>query len=434
MNLGNEIAHASQWNGPRLSGRVTHMIGLLITSHGPDASLGELCTIYGKKGGKVTAQVVGFKEEKVLLMPLDEGVDISPGAEVFPSDSPLKIGVGEGLIGRVIDARGQAIDGKGEWFADHYISVSSKAPSPLERELIRTPLETGIKTIDALCTIGQGQRMGIFSGSGVGKSTLLGSIAKKGKADVNVIALIGERGREVREFIEHQLGSSGLRRSIVIVATSDQPALLRSLGAEVATAIAEYFRDLGKNVLLFMDSISRFAHARREIGLASFEPPTTRGYPPSVFSYLPRLLERAGNGKRGSITGFYTILAEADDMSDPIADQMRSLLDGHLILSRKLAQSGQFPPIDPLQSLSRVMHALVDKEQIDNANRLKHLLYTYHEAEDLLNIGAYVSGSNPYIDEALAKIDPIRTFLLQDKDLFVSSKDSVNALKTLFDP
>ncbi len=431
LNLKEEIERAKQWEGTRKSGRVTRVIGLLITSCGPDVSIGEICLIYDKRGRGIPAQVVGFQEEKILLMALGEVERIFCGAEVFPCGTSMKIGVGEGLLGRVVDALGAPLDGKGEVCVDHYIPQYMQAPLPLERRSINRPLVTGVKAIDTLFTIGEGQRMGIFSGSGVGKSTLLGMIAKYAEADLSVIALIGERGREVKEFIEKQLGSRGLARSIVVVATSDQPALLRSLGAERATAIAEYFRDRGKKVLLLVDSMSRFAMARREIGLASGEPQTSKGYPPSLFAILPRLLERAGNTNKGSITGIYTALAEGDDAGDPIVDQMRSLLDGHLFLTRELASSGHYPAIDPLQSLSRLMPDLVGKGDLKCANGLKEHLFHYKTAEELINIGAYVGGSNPKIDGAISKIDAINGFLRQERDEFVPMDKSWESLRKI---
>lgn len=429
MGLKEEIDRIHQWEGPRKSGRVTHVIGFLITSLGPDSTLGELCTIYGKRGHKVLCQVIGFQEDKVLLMPLEEMGLISCGAEVFPWGTSPKIGVGEDLVGRVIDALGNPLDGKGNWGVERYLPVFSSPISPMERKRIQNPLPTGIKAIDTLCTIGEGQRMGIFSGSGVGKSTLLGMLAKQSKADVNVIALIGERGREVKEFIDKHLGFSGLNRSVVVVATSDQPALVRSLGAELATSIAEYFRDLGKKVLLLMDSITRFAMARREIGLATGEPPTTKGYPSSVYSILPRLLERAGNHQKGSITGIYTVLLESDDFYEPISDQMRSLVDGHIYLSRELATAGHYPSIDPLQSMSRLMPDLLEKEKIQMSNHLKEYIFHYKKAEDLINIGAYMPGSNSRVDTAIEKIGSIYSFLQQEKDAVVSFKRSWEKLK-----
>lgn len=413
--LKKEREKLKAWEGPRPSGRVTHVIGLLIESIGPDVSIGEVCYIYGKDRRPIHCEVVGFKDHKVLLMALADLPQISPGAEVFPTEQVHQVACCSALCGRVLDALGSPIDGKGPLFAETTYPVRAMPPPPLSRPPIDSVLSTGVKAIDGFCTLGWGQRMGIFSPPGVGKSTLMGWIAKKATADINVIALVGERGREVRSFIEHDLGPAGLARSVIVVATSDQSALLRKKAANVATAISEYFRDQGKRVILMMDSISRYAMALREIGLAIGEPPTTRGYPPSVFAQLPALLERAGNSEKGSITGIYTILSEEDEILDPIPEQMRSLLDGHINLSRSLAESGHFPPIDILKSLSRLMNELTSKKHRDQANQIRSYLHTYRTAKELINIGAYVSGSNPKIDVALEKIDSIRELLIQDE-------------------
>lgn len=429
ISLQSEITRLQEWTGPRVSGRVTHVIGLLIESSGPHVSVGELCTIYGKKGEAIPCEVVGFKDRKVLLMALTGSGCIAPGCEVFPTEKMHRIPVSPALCGRILDGLGRPIDGKGDIVARTYAPVSAPPPHPLGRGRIDTVLPTGIKAIDGLLTLGRGQRMGIFSGAGVGKSTLMGMIAQLSRADINVIALIGERGREVREFIERDLGPEGLARSVVVVATADQAALLRSKGASVATAIAESFRDQGKHVILMMDSITRYAMAQREIGLAVGEPPTTKGYTPSVFAELPRLLERAGNGERGSITGIYTILAEGDDLSDPVADQTRALLDGHIVLSRTLAGAAHFPPIDVLDSVSRVMGHLVSKQHLARAARLRELLQAYRDGEELIHIGAYVSGSNPNIDRAIARIDPIRNFLKQGPEGSWGMEETLSELK-----
>lgn len=424
--LENEIRLARANSPPRVSGRVTQVIGLLIESIGPDVFIDELCCIYGKKGKVIPCQVVGFKDQKVLLMSLGDVALIAPGAEVYPTEEVHQVAVSESLRGRVLDALGHPIDGKGPLFREKLYPVAAPPPAPLSRKPITEPLVTGIKAIDALCTLGKGQRVGIFSAPGVGKSTLMGMIARMAQSDINVIALIGERGREVREFIERELGPEGLARSVVIVATSDQAALLRSKGANVATAIAEYFRDLGKHVILMMDSVSRYAMALREIGLAIGEAPTTRGYTPSVFASLPRLLERAGNSENGSITGIYTILCEDDEMHDPIPDQLRSLLDGHIQLSRDLAAASHFPPVDVLRSLSRVMHYVADERHQQKAGKIRALLQVYKEAEEIINLGAYVAGSNPKIDEAVDKINLIKAFLKQkmnEKVTFEKSKE-----------
>lgn len=416
LNLQNEIKKIKGWSGGRLSGRVTHVIGTLIESDGPESYLGEICYVYGKKLSPIPCQVVGFKENKVLLMALGEMSHIAPGSEVWPKDEVHQVALAPNLVGRILDALGNPIDGGEPIEVQRYMPVNAPAPPALIRKRISEICETKIKAIDTLMTIGKGQRIGIFSESGVGKSTLMASIAKMSDVDVAVIALIGERGREVKEFIERDLGKEGLMRSVVVVATSDQPATIRSKGAFVATTIAEYFRDLGKNVILMMDSITRYAMAEREIGLACGEPPTTRGYPPSVFAHLPCLVERAGNSDKGSITGIYTVLSEAESLFDPIAEQVRSLLDGHIYLSKKLAQGGHFPPIDVLKSLSRVMSHIVEPLPLQKAAKLRELLQSYFEAEELINIGAYVHGSNPKIDRAIALYEPICQFLKQGSD------------------
>lgn len=431
LSLQKEINRSRNWTGLRTSGIVTQIIGLLIESIGPPVHMGELCYIYNKEGEAIPCEVVGFKDNKVLLMSLGEMTHIAPGSEVYPSEKIHMIPVSESMCGRVLDALGNPIDGKGPIKANKYYPVMASPPHALERKLISEVLSTGIKAIDATCTIGQGQRMGIFSGSGLGKSTLLGMIAKMSTADINVIALIGERGREVREFIERDLGNEGLSKSVVIVVTSDQAALLRTKGAHAATAIAEYFRDLGKNVVFMMDSITRYAMALREIGLAVGEPPTTRGYTPSVFAMLPKLLERAGNSNKGVITGIYTILVEADDMNDPVADTVRAILDGHIVLSRKLASANLYPAIDVLDSLSRVMISITSPEEYERAGRLRDIMQVYKEAEDLINIGAYVTGSNPNIDEAIRLIGKIRSFLKQSKSESYSYAEIQNQLKEI---
>lgn len=399
----------------KLSGKVTDVIGLIIVSVGPNVSLGETCKIIDKDGNLVCrSEVVGFKDGKVLSIALDDVHNIAPKSEIIAEGKPFSIGVGKELLGRVIDGLGQPIDGKGDIKYTSFRSLHRQPPSPLQRKRIDTPLQTGVRSIDGLLTIGKGQRVGIFAGSGIGKSVLLGMIARNTNADVNVIALVGERGREVREFIERDLGEEGLKRSIVIVATSDKSALLRIKGAFLATTVAEYFRDLGMDVLLMMDSVTRFAMAQREIGLAIGEPPTTKGYTPSVFALLPKLLERAGTSKLGSITGLYTVLVDGDDMTEPIADSVRSILDGHIVLSRRLANSGIYPAIDSLQSISRVMPDIVSKEHRDRVRIFNEILATYKEAEDLINIGAYVKGSNPQIDHSLSKIGQLKYFIKQD--------------------
>ncbi len=398
----------------RIDGKVSNVIGLVIEASLPGAIMGELCQINTKGKEIIRAEVVGFKGDKVLLMPLDQTVGISPGSRVERSPRPLSVFAGPELLGRVLDGLGNPIDGKGPIFADTKQAVYNDPPNPLTRERIHEILATGIRSIDGLVTIGRGQRVGIFAGSGVGKSVLLGMIARYTEAEVNVIALIGERGREVREFIERDLGVEGLKRSVVIVATSDQAAMVRVKGALIATAIAEYFRDQGRHVMLLMDSLSRVAMAQREIGLAVGEPPTTKGYTPSVFTLLPRLLERAGTSFKGSITGLYSVLVEGDDMDEPISDASRAILDGHIVLSRRLAARGQYPAIDVNESISRLRTEVVNDEHLEQSQTILELLADYRDSEDMINIGAYVKGSNPRVDEAIGKIDAIKDFLKQD--------------------
>ncbi len=415
----------------KLNGKVTDVIGLVIVSVGPNVSLGEVCTIVNKSGQEVCkCEVVGFRDGKVLSIALGEVHEISPKCEIIAGGKTFTVGVGKELLGRVIDGLGNPIDGKGELKVTSFRSLHREPPNPLERKRINSVLQTGVRAIDGLLTVGRGQRVGIFAGSGVGKSVTLGMIARNTDADVNVITLIGERGREVREFIEKDLGEDGLKKSVVVVATSDKSALVRMKGAYIGTTIAEYFRDLGMDVLLMMDSVTRFAMASREIGLTIGEPPTTKGYTPSVFAALPKLLERAGTTDSGSITGLYNVLVDGDDMTEPIADAVRSILDGHIVLSRKLANSGQFPAVDSLQSVSRVMPDIVTKQHRDRTIIFNEILSTYREAEDLINIGAYVKGSNPQIDHALNKISQLRSFLKQD--IFESSEYN-STLKRLFE-
>jgi flagellum-specific ATP synthase len=416
----------------KINGRVTDVIGLIIVSVGPNVSLGEICSIVNKKGKEVCkAEVVGFKEGKVLSIALGEVANISPSCEIIASGKSFGVKVGEQLLGRVIDGLGNPIDGKGELEGVQDRTVYRDPPNPLNRKRIETPLQTGVRAIDGLLTCGKGQRVGIFAGSGVGKSVMLGMIARNTNADISVIVLVGERGREVREFIEKDLGEEGLKRSVVIVATSDKPALMRIKAAFIGTTIAEYFRDMGKDVVLMMDSVTRFALAQREIGLTIGEPPTTKGYTPSVFAILPKLLERAGTSFKGSITGFYTVLVDGDDMTEPVADAVRSILDGHIVLSRKIANKGQYPAIDPLQSVSRVMPDIVEEDHRLRAVEFNEILQTYNEAEDLINIGAYVKGSNPQVDHALANIISLRKFLKQDMKERALYKDTVDKLYTI---
>lgn len=419
----------------KVNGKVTDVIGLVIVSIGPNVSLGEVCTIIDKSGNEVCqCEVVGFKDGKVLSIALGEVHNISPKCEIIAHGKNFSIGVGKELLGRVIDGLGNPIDGKGPIKTLISRTIYSEPPNPLERKRITIPLQTGVRAIDGLLTIGKGQRMGIFAGSGVGKSVTLGMIARNTNADVNVITLIGERGREVREFIEKDLGEEGLKKSVLIVATSDKSALVRMKGAYIGITIAEYFRDLGMDVLLMMDSVTRFAMAQREIGLTIGEPPTTKGYTPSVFAILPKLLERAGNTEIGSITGLYTVLVDGDDMNEPIADAVRSILDGHIVLSRRLANMGQYPAVDSLQSVSRVMPDIVTEDHRERTITFNEILSTYKEAEDLINIGAYVRGSNPLIDNALSKISQLRAYLKQGINEKAIYKDTVERLTSIIEP
>lgn len=395
-------------------GEVTQIIGLTIEANGPRANIGEICQILTAFRQGIPAEVVGFQDQRLILMPLGDITGVGPGSLVQATGHHLQVEVGHSLLGRILDGLGKPMDGKGPLQGTTMYSLDNRPPEPLERQRIKESLSVGVRAIDGLLTCGKGQRIGIFSGSGVGKSTLLGMMARNTSADINVIALVGERGREVREFIERDLGPEGLARSVVVVATSDQPALIRLKGAYTATAIAEYFRDQGYDVLFMMDSISRFAAAQREVGLAVGEPPATRGYPPSMFAILPRLLERTGPGKNGTITAFYTVLVEGDDMNEPVADTVRGILDGHIVLTRKLADRGHYPAIDVLASVSRVMPEVVSKEHQQIAAQVKEMLAAFQEMEDLINIGAYRSGSNPRVDRAIALMEPIKSFLQQD--------------------
>ncbi|WNQ13733.1 flagellar protein export ATPase FliI [Paenibacillus aurantius] len=400
-----------------VNGKVTQVIGLTVESEGPDASVGDVCHIYPYKSDKpIKAEVVGFRNNKVILMPLGELHSIGPGCEVVSTGKPLTVQVGHELLGQVLDGLGQPLDGSVLPAQMTHYSTHNAPGNPLKRPRVLEPISVGVRCIDGLLTIGKGQRVGIFAGSGVGKSTLLGMIARNTSADVNVIALIGERGREVLDFIERDLGPEGLARSVVIVATSDQPALIRIKGALIATSIAEYFRDKGLNVMLMMDSVTRYAMAQREVGLAVGEPPATRGYTPSVFATLPKLLERSGTGPKGSITAFYTVLVDGDDMNEPIADAVRGILDGHIVLDRSLANKGHYPAIEVLSSVSRVMKEIVPREQQDAANFLKRMLSIYKDSEDLINIGAYQRGSNAEIDASLQYIQSIWAFTRQRTD------------------
>jgi flagellum-specific ATP synthase len=420
-----------------LTGRVTRLVGLTASVGGFPAPLGAIARLERDHGEPVDAEVVGFREDETLLMPYGELAGIRRGTRVRLRQSTPLVRVGEGLLGRVINARGHYIDGLPAVMLPHHVPLHPGTMSPLQRPRIDRGLDTGVRAIDGLLTCGQGQRMGIFAGSGVGKSTLLGQMARQTSADVNVVVLIGERGREVREFIEKDLGPAGLPRSVVVVATGDDPALLRLRSAYLGTSIAEYFRDRGKNVLLMMDSVTRFAFAQREIGLAAGEPPATRGYPPSVFALLPRLLERSGRNNSGSITGLYTVLVEGDDTNEPIADTVRGILDGHIVLSRRLAQQGHFPAIDVLHSLSRLMTELVSKEHGAAAVSVRQLLSAYQQSEDLISIGAYQAGSNPVVDAAIKLRPNILQFLQQqvhDAGNLASARDALLRLAQQRDP
>lgn len=414
-------------------GKVVKIVGLTIESVGPNAKLNDLCRIIIDKGRNISimAEVVGFRDKRLLLMPYESVEGLGVGCIVENTGHPLSVCVGDEMLGHTLDGMGRPTDVEELSLREEY-PVDAPPPDPMERVIISEVLPLGVKAVDGLITVGKGQRIGIFAGSGVGKSTLLGMFARNTKADINVIALIGERGREVREFIERDMGEEGMRRSVVIVATSDRPALLRRNAAKTATAIAEYFRDQGKDVLLMMDSLTRFSMAQREIGLASGEPPVTRGYPPSVYSEMPKLLERAGNSDKGSITGLYTVLVDGDDFNEPITDTARSILDGHIMLDRKLAHKNHYPAIDVLQSISRVMSSIADSKHKEAAGKLKNVMATYQEAEDLINIGAYKSGSNKNIDYAIEKIDAVNEFLLQETHDKFSFEEIMSMMEGLF--
>jgi flagellum-specific ATP synthase len=413
--LDGSLERVRQARPAEMRGRVVQLIGLVVESEGPLAALGDVCRIQSvRHDSSALAEVVGFRNHNLLLMPLGELQGVHPGSEVIASGGPLRISVGDELKGRVIDGLGQPLDDQGPIRSRHFAGLQLKPPHPLKRQRIKTVFRTGIKAIDSFVPCGRGQRLGIFAGSGVGKSTLLGMMASHAEADVNVIALIGERGREVRDFLEKDLDEAGRRKSVVVVATSNEPALARVKGAFLAMSIAEHFRDQGRNVLLLMDSVTRFAMAQREIGLAIGEPAATRGYTPSVFSLLPRLLERAGSGECGAITGLFTVLVEADDMNDPVADAVRSILDGHVVLSRDLATQNHYPALDVLESVSRLTRELQTPSQLELTARAREQMAVYRKNQDLINIGAYPAGSNAGIDEAIARHEPLRRFLRQE--------------------
>lgn len=414
------------------NGTVTRVRGMLIESHGPQSVIGEIChIIIPSTGESIAAEVIGLNQTTVQLMAFGETKGIEIGAKVVASGSILKVGVGKQLLGRVLDCMGKAADGKADIIPETFYPAIASPPDPMSRRSIKKRVVTGVRAIDSLLAVGDGQRLGIFAGSGVGKSTLLGMIARNTSADINVIALIGERGREVIDFIERDLGEEGLKHSVVVSATSDQSPLSRIRGAYTATAIAEYFRDQGKSVMLMFDSVTRFAKAQREIGLAIGEPPAQRGYTPSVFETLPKLLERTGTNKEGSITGFYTVLVDGDDMDEPIADTVRGILDGHIILSRNLAQSRHYPAIDVLASISRLANRVSGAETKKACDYVRRLMAVYAEQEDLITVGAYQKGSNPAVDEAIAMHDAINEFLEQEELEKITIEDTMRRLGEL---
>ena len=429
-----QYIEAVDWISPvEVRGRVTELVGLLIRAGVPGARVGEICLIRSPHQSRaLRAEVVGFRGSEVILMPLDEISDVAMGAEVISTGQTLRVKVGDALLGRVLNGLGDPIDNLGAIENTSEYSVMATPPDPMRRQRVVKPFATGIRALDGILTVGTGQRVGIFSAAGVGKSTLLGMLARNTEAEINVIALVGERGREVRDFLENDLGAEGLKRSVVIVATSNEPSLVRQKAAYVATAIAEYFRDQGKKVLLMMDSVTRFARALREVGLARGEPPARAGFPPSVFSELPRLLERTGNSDKGSITAFYTVLVEGDDMTEPIADETRSILDGHIVLSRSLASAGHYPAIDIGESISRVMQTVASEPHIKAARQLREVLATYEAQKDLILIGAYKKGSDPRTDFAIGKLDAVNDFLKQDVKENTPAAQAVNNLRRIW--
>nr|WP_156924118.1 flagellar protein export ATPase FliI [Halonatronum saccharophilum] len=433
INLNSLVGELDNIQRIKFFGKIRRVVGLIIESQGPNVNVGEVCLIETSSNKeKIKAEVVGFKDNSVLLMPLGDMSGVGPGCKVFATNNPLMVKVSDDLLGQVLDGLGNPMSdfsfkGNGKEY-----SIYNDPPDPLKRRRITEPISLGIRSLDGILTCGKGQRLGIFAGSGVGKSTTLGMIARNTDADVNVIALIGERGREVRDFIERDLGEEGLKKSVVVVATSDQPALVRLKGALVATTIAEYFRDKGKDVNLMMDSVTRFAMAQREVGLAVGEPPATRGYTPSVFALLPKLMERAGTDAKGTITGLYTVLVEGDDMNEPIADAVRGILDGHIVLSRDLASMNHYPAIDILESASRVMNEIVSDEHQRAAAKLREVLATYQEAKDLVSIGAYEVGNDPKLDYALSKLDMVNDFLRQGVNESSDYNETVEALINIF--
>lgn len=430
LNLDEYKSFISEIDTFQKIGKVLQVIGLTIEADGPEASIGDLCYIYNKFGDEnpIWAEVVGFREEKILLMPLGSMEGLKPGAIVVNTGGPMQIKVGSSLLGRVLDGLGQPLDQYKDIRSSEFTNTHAELTNPLIRKPISDVLSFGIRSIDSFMTVGKGQRMGIFAGSGVGKSTTLAMIARNTNADVNVIALIGERGREVREFLDKTLGEEGLAKSVVVVATSEQPSLVKIKAAFVATAIAEYFRDQGKDVLFMLDSVTRIAMAQREVGLAIGEPPATRGYTPSVFALMPKLLERTGTSDKGTITGLYTVLVEGDDFNEPISDAVRSILDGHVALSRQLAHKNHYPAVDVLQSISRVMTEIVPKEHLSASGEIRDLLAVYEKNADLINIGAYVVGTDPKVDRAINLMDEINLFLRQSIDEKASYEETVAKL------
>lgn len=434
MNFNALKDQVSRAKGYKYLGRVTKVSGLVVESRGPATRVGELCRITSSEdAGTYLGEVIGFNENRVLLMPLTSTTGIKMGDRVESTGRMPTVAVSEKLLGRILNGLGEPIDGKPLPAHDGYYPIQAQPVNPMQRKSIQTPFSTGIRAIDGLLTMGVGQRMGIFAGSGVGKSTMLGMIARQSAADVNVISLVGERGRELSAFIENDLGPEGLARSVIVITTSDNPPLIRMRAALTATAIAEYFRDHGKHVLLMMDSVTRFAMAQREVGLSAGEPPSSKGYTPSVFALLPQLMERAGNFHHGAISAIYTVLVEGDDMNEPIADTVRGILDGHIVLSRKLAAKNHYPAIDILGSVSRIMKELVSNEQNQLAGKIRDLMATYREAEDLINIGAYASGSNPNIDQAIAFSEPIESFLKQPTKETCNLDQALAGMAQIFD-
>lgn len=431
MEINNYIDAVENTNTYKHYGKVIRVVGLMIESLGPEANVGEVCYIHTIKGKPILSEVVGFNEGKIVLMPYAEVIEIGPGCLVEATGGPLTVRIGRSLIGNVVDSMGNMLDESPLPKGLMRFETEQAPPNPLRREPIREPIQVGVKAIDALLTVGRGQRMGIFAGSGVGKSTLLGMIARNSGADINIIALIGERGREVREFIENDLGEEGLKKSIVVVATSDEPALMRIKGAYTATAISEYFRDLGFQVNLMMDSVTRVAIAQREIGLATGEPPTTKGYTPSVFATLPKLLERTGTSEKGTITAFYTVLVDGDDMNEPIADTVRGILDGHMVLDRNLAEQGQYPAINVLKSISRVMNQVASNEHQEIAKVIRGLMATYEDNSELIQIGAYKQGTDRQIDKAIRYYPKIRAFLEQGVFEYHHMDESIEMMQHL---